>query len=103
MGSFARRLNRLDAWLATLGETMQNKSKAQVGLFLGLFLSGGHMAFSDVVSGDTADSRTGPTAAPSLDEIVITAERRSESIEKSSLAVEVFSGQALQDSGISEA
>jgi iron complex outermembrane receptor protein len=88
---------------AILGETMQDKSKAHIGLFLGLFLSGGHIAFSDDVSGDTADSRSEPTTAPVLDEIVITAERRSESIEKSSLAVEVFSGQALQESGISNA
>ena len=82
---------------------MKNKCKACIGIFLGPLLFGAHVAFSDAVSEETASNRSEPTTAPSLDEIVITAERRSELIEKSSLAVEVFSGEALQQIGVSEA
>jgi iron complex outermembrane recepter protein len=50
-----------------------------------------------------ADAGTVPAdaqQAAGLEEIVITAERRSESIQRSSLAIEVFSGAALQDYGV---
>jgi len=86
-----------------LGGRMKNKAKACIGLFLGAFLFETNVAFSDPVSEETPGSRSDAPSGPTLDEIVITAERRLESIEKSSLAVEVFSGEALQQGGISEA
>ena len=44
-----------------------------------------------------------PAADRAIGDIVVTAERRSQSIQRSSLAIEVFSGASLRDAGVNQA
>ncbi len=69
--------------------------------------AGGTQA-SDVVAhvASSAGAPQGPNGIRSTEpagEIIVTAQRRSESVQKSSLAVEVFSGAALRDAGVNQA
>ena len=54
-------------------------------------------------TGDAQATQPDKATDSALGDIIVTAQRRSESVQKSSLAIEVFSGSALRDAGVSQA
>jgi iron complex outermembrane receptor protein len=76
--------------------------KYQKRLWATLGLAGLATAAGAQTAGDTVDSAaaaTPPSSGDSLQEIVVTAQRRSESVQKTPLAVTAISGDSLQESG----
>ena len=76
---------------ALKGEEMKVNKKASVGAFLASIFA---------ASGAVAQNETGEVGATVLEEIVVTAQRRTESLQRAPIAISAFSGEQLLAAGI---